>query len=123
MSSSKFATDKIKRVHKPWGYEIWWAQNEKYVGKILHVNKGHSLSFQYHRVKDETLYLQSGKIVLEIENPQGVRENINLIPGEAFRVLPLVKHRITAVEDSDILEASTPEVDDIVRLEDNYGRV
>jgi len=122
-TSNKSATDKIKKVPKPWGYEIWWAQTEKYIGKILHVNKGHSMSFQYHREKDETLYVHSGNIVLEIENEDGVREKMNLRPGDAYRITPLTRHRITALEDSDILEASTHEVDDIVRLEDNYGRV
>ena len=81
------------------------------------------MSFQYHREKDETLYVHSGNIVLEIENEDGVREKMNLMPGDAYRITPLTRHRITALEDSDILEASTHEVDDIVRLEDNYGRV
>jgi quercetin dioxygenase-like cupin family protein len=113
----------IKNVPKPWGYEIWWALTDRYVGKILHINKGHSLSYQYHNVKDETIYLQSGEMILEIEAGGKSRETIRLLPGDSMRIAPLTKHRMTAAEDCDVLEVSTPEVEDIIRLEDKYGRV
>jgi len=115
-------TNDIKRVEKPWGYELWWAYTEKYVGKILHINKGHSLSCQYHEVKDETIYLYAGKMLLEIEKPEGEREEMTMTPGHSIRITPYTKHRMTAIEDCDIIEASTPEVEDVVRLEDKYGR-
>ncbi|MER3447015.1 MAG: cupin [Candidatus Dadabacteria bacterium] len=113
----------IKKVPKPWGYEIWWALTDKYVGKILHINKSHSLSFQYHNVKDETIYLYTGEMIIEIEEIGKTRETIKLTAGDCIRITPLTKHRMTAVEDCDVLEVSTPEVEDIVRLEDKYGRV
>ncbi len=116
-------TDNVKRVEKPWGYELWWALTEKYVGKILHVNKGQSLSYQYHEKKDETIYLHSGELLLEIEEIGGQREEQVMKTGSAIRITPYTKHRMTAISDCDILEASTPEVEDVVRLEDKYGRV
>ncbi len=112
-----------KKVLKPWGYEVWWALTDRYVGKILHINKGHSLSFQYHNVKDETIYLYTGQMLMEIEEVGKAREAIRLAPGDCIRITPLTKHRMTAIEDCDVLEVSTPEVEDIVRLEDKYGRV
>lgn len=112
----------VKRVHKPWGYEIWWASTEKYVGKILHINKNHSLSYQFHSVKDETIYVYSGEIMLESEEIGKPKEIIRLLPGDARRIRPLTRHRMTAIAESDLIEVSTPEVDDLVRLEDNYGR-
>ena len=113
----------IKKVPKPWGYEIWWALTDKYVGKILHINKSHSLSFQYHNVKDETIYLYRGEMLIEIEEVGKSRETIKLASGDCIRIVPLTKHRMTAIEDCDVFEVSTPEVEDIVRLEDKYGRV
>lgn len=113
----------VKRIEKPWGYELWWAVTDRYVGKILHVTKGHSLSYQYHEVKDETMFLRAGKLLVEIEERGGGLRKLRLLPGEALRILPFTKHRVTALEDSELLEASTPELDDIVRLEDRYGRV
>jgi mannose-6-phosphate isomerase-like protein (cupin superfamily) len=109
------------RVDKPWGYELIWAHTEKYVGKILHVNQGESLSYQYHKVKDETVYLLSGSLDLEIGDEQG-RQTHRLKPGDCYRISPGTRHRMTAVEDCDILESSTPELDDVIRLEDRYGR-
>jgi len=111
----------IKRVEKPWGYEIWWAHTERYVGKILHVKAGHKLSLQYHVEKDETIYVQSGAIVLMVDEGQGLRE-IPMRPGQSYHVRPGTVHRFVAIEDSDILEVSTPEVEDVVRLDDDYGR-
>jgi len=113
----------FKKIPKPWGYEIWWAVTDKYIGKILHVYKDHSLSYQYHRVKDETIYLYSGELILDLEEEGNKREVIRLLPGEAKRITPFTKHRLTAVKESEVLEVSTPEIDDLVRLEDNYGRV
>jgi quercetin dioxygenase-like cupin family protein len=117
------AQGECKRISKPWGYEIWWATTEKYVGKILHVNKNQSLSYQYHKVKDETIYVFAGEIILELEEVGKPKEIIRLLPGDARRITPLTKHRMTAISDSDLIEVSTPEVDDLVRLEDKYGRV
>jgi mannose-6-phosphate isomerase len=113
----------IKKVPKPWGYEIWWALTDKYVGKILHIDKSHSLSFQYHNVKDETIYLYKGEMLIEIEEVGKPRETIKLASGDCIRIAPLTRHRMTAIEDCDVFEVSTPEVEDIVRLEDKYGRV
>jgi len=110
-----------KRVEKPWGYELIWAHTERYVGKLLHINKGESLSYQFHNVKDETIRLLTGVLALEIEK-NGQHQKLRLAPGENFHILPLMKHRMIALEDCDVLEVSTPELDDVVRLEDRYGR-
>jgi len=111
----------VTRVDKPWGYELHWAKTDRYVGKIIHVNKGHALSLQYHNLKDETIFLWSGKLLFEIE-VDGKLIAREMRPGEAVHVTPKTVHRMTAIEDSDILEASTPELHDVVRLEDRYGR-
>src|SRR6476620_8518715 len=111
----------VTRVDKPWGYELHWAKTDRYVGKVIHVNKGHALSLQYHNIKDETIYLFSGKILFEIE-VDGHLTKREMTPGEAVHVTPKTVHRMTALEDSDILEASTPELHDVVRIEDRYGR-
>ena len=113
----------IKTVNKPWGHETWWAHTDKYVGKILHINKGHSLSYQYHEIKDETIYVFRGIMLLEIEDEAENRKELELFPGDSIRITPFTKHRFKAVEDCEVLEVSTPEVDDVVRLEDCYGRV
>jgi mannose-6-phosphate isomerase len=110
------------KVNKPWGYEIIWAHTDRYVGKILHINHGESLSYQFHRVKDETIRLLSGVLEMDIET-NGERQKVRLAPGEGLHIVPGMKHRMTAVEDCDVLEVSTPELDDVVRLEDRYGRV
>jgi quercetin dioxygenase-like cupin family protein len=109
------------RVEKPWGHEIIWARTERYVGKILHLNAGEALSFQYHRVKDETIRLLSGRLRLETET-DGRRETRVLEPGDGAHVPPGLRHRMEAIEACDVLEVSTPELDDVVRLEDRYGR-
>ncbi len=111
-----------KKVEKPWGYELIWAHTERYVGKILHIRKGESLSYQYHRIKDETIYLLHGLMELEIGDEKR-REKQQLEPGACVHIAPGTRHRMTALEDCDILEVSTPELDDVVRLEDRYGRV
>ena len=113
--------DTVKRVEKPWGYEIHWAHTDRYVGKILHINAGHALSLQYHLKKDETIYVHSGRLRYEIER-DGTMVTLDLGPGDSLHVTPGTIHRMTAVEDTDVLEASTPEIDDVVRLEDRYGR-
>ena len=110
------------RVDKPWGYELIWAHTDRYVGKVLHINRGECLSYQYHEVKDETIHLLRGAMELEIE-AEGKKETLNLKPGACFHITPRMKHRMRAVEECDVLEVSTPELDDVVRLEDRYGRV
>jgi mannose-6-phosphate isomerase-like protein (cupin superfamily) len=112
---------KGQMVDKPWGYELIWAQTERYVGKILHIKKGESLSYQYHRIKDETVRLISGLMEMDLET-NGVRSNTRLKPGDCLHIPPGMKHRMIAVEDCDVFEVSTPELDDVVRLEDRYGR-
>jgi len=110
-----------KRVEKPWGYELHWAKTDRYVGKLIHVNAGHALSLQFHNLKDETMYLHAGRLVFEIqEGKELVKRDMH--PGEHVHITPKTIHRMTAVEDSDIFEVSTPELDDVVRLEDRYGR-
>jgi mannose-6-phosphate isomerase len=111
----------MKQVDKPWGYELWWAVTDRYVGKIIHVKKGHALSLQYHKRKDETIYVQSGRILFEMQEGDTLTRR-ELEPGQAVRVTPPTVHRMTALEDSDVLEVSTPETDDVVRIEDRYGR-
>lgn len=111
----------VFRVDKPWGYELWWAQTDHYVGKIIHVNAGHSLSLQYHRVKVETVYLASGKAVYEIKEGDDL-VRLEMGAGDRLHIPAGTIHRVTAIEDVDIFEVSTPEVDDVVRLEDRYGR-
>lgn len=112
----------VKRVDKPWGYELVFAHTEQYAGKILHVDAGEALSLQYHERKDETLYLLRGdyELLLEIDG-ETVRHAVG--EGDAFRIQPGVRHRMVAgPQGCDILEVSTPELDDVVRLEDRYGR-
>lgn len=112
----------IKRVDKPWGYELIWAKTHDYVGKIIHIHKGHKLSLQYHREKEETIYLQSGKMSLVFECYDGTLGEIPLEKGQAFHIPPGKKHRMIAVEECEVFEVSTPHLDDVVRLEDGYGR-
>ncbi len=111
-----------ERVEKPWGYEIIWARTDRYVGKVLHINRAQSLSYQYHRIKDESIRLLRGSMELEIEE-KGERKRLTLKPGDSFHIPPTMKHRMIALENCDVLEVSTPELDDVVRLEDRYGRV
>ena len=112
-----------RRVDKPWGYELIWAQADDYVGKILFVEAGCSLSLQFHREKDESWYVQRGRAELELAGPgEAVLMSEVIGPGASFRFRPGTVHRIRALEDTQILEVSTPHLDDIVRLEDDYGR-
>ncbi|MFL5577335.1 MAG: cupin domain-containing protein [Gemmatimonadaceae bacterium] len=113
----------VKRVEKPWGYEIIWAHTDRYVGKVLHINAGHALSVQYHERKDETIYLLSGELKywVKLDDDAELRD-VRLSVGQAFRITPGTIHYMEAVTDCDVLEASTPELDDVVRLKDRYGR-
>lgn len=112
------------RVDKPWGYEIIYAASSLYVGKILFVRRGEALSLQYHEKKDETMYLQQGSVeFVTVEETTGQHQTIVLKEGDVVHVPPGMRHRITALRDATILEVSTPHLDDIVRLEDRYGRV
>ena len=115
-------TDDIVRVEKPWGYELHWAKTDRYVGKILHINAGHELSIQYHNRKDETIYLLRGEMIYKVQPEGGELEDVRLKIGEAYRITPLTVHQMVAVTDCDVLEASTPDLDDVVRLSDKYGR-
>jgi mannose-6-phosphate isomerase len=110
-------------VDKPWGHELIWAVTDAYAGKILFVRAGESLSLQFHNVKDEAWYVLEGRAKLELSAPGERLLNSEVIgPGAAFHFPPGTVHRLTAVEDTTILEASTPQLDDVVRLEDRYGR-
>jgi mannose-6-phosphate isomerase len=111
----------MRRVPKPWGYELIFAENDRYAGKILHIDAGHRLSLQYHERKDETLYVLSGEVYLSIEVEGAMRET-KLQPGEAHRIRPGVRHRMRAEVVCELVEVSTPELSDVVRLEDAYGR-
>jgi len=112
-----------KTVNKPWGYELIFAVTDHYVGKVLHINKGEALSLQYHNKKDETIHIRSGKIKFyTAKNPESPLKEQILEPGQSFHITPKLIHRMVALEDTDILEVSTPELEDVVRLEDRYGR-
>ena len=111
----------VTKVDKPWGYELHWAKTERYVGKVLHVKAGHALSLQYHNVKDETIFLWAGRMLFEMgEGDNLVKREMK--PGESVHITPKTIHRMTAIDDCDIFEVSTPELHDVVRLEDRYGR-
>jgi mannose-6-phosphate isomerase len=112
-----------RRVDKPWGYELVWAETDQYVGKKLFVKAGEALSLQFHRLKDEIIYVESGQLEFTLGGPGEAVPNTEVVgPGAAFHVTPGVVHRMRALEDSILLEASTPHLDDVVRLEDAYGR-
>ena len=118
----RFATEQ-QRVDKPWGHELIFAVAESYVGKLLVVRAGESLSLQYHREKDEAWYVLEGRAELELGTEgDGVLASEEIGPGASFRFRPRTVHRLTALEDTTIFEVSTPELDDVVRLEDRYGR-
>jgi mannose-6-phosphate isomerase len=113
---------KVVKVPKPWGHETIWARSDRYVGKILHINAGQELSVQYHEKKDETVYLLSGEIVYRVQSDSDLLEDVQLKLGESFRITAGTIHQMVAVTDCEVLEVSTPEVDDVVRLSDKYGR-
>ena len=111
------------KVEKPWGWELIWARTDRYVGKVLHVKAGHILSLQYHHRKDETMHVLRGELILRSRR----QDETELVErpfkaGESVHIPPMLVHQIEAVEDTDVLEASTPELDDLVRLQDRYGR-
>ena len=113
----------VRRVDKPWGYELIWALTDTYCGKVLFVKAGHALSLQFHREKDESWLVQSGRAKLELGDAgQAALLEEVVGPGYAFHYAPGTVHRVTAIEDTTILEVSTPQLDDVVRLEDAYGR-
>ncbi len=114
--------DLPREVEKPWGSELWYAHTDRYAGKILRVNAGHKLSVQYHVEKDETSYLLSGRLVLEQGESAETMRRRELDPGAVWRNAPGVVHTIEALEDAVILEVSTPELHDVVRVQDRYGR-
>jgi mannose-6-phosphate isomerase len=110
------------RVDKPWGYELRWATTDKYAGKLLHINKGEALSLQYHELKEEHQYVIKGAVDIELGGPDGALTTHRMKVGDTLHIKPGTRHRLTAVEDTDIIEVSTSELDDVVRLEDRYGR-
>jgi mannose-6-phosphate isomerase len=116
---------RVETVAKPWGHEKVWARSDRYVGKIIHINAGHELSVQFHKKKDETIHLLSGEIVYRVQrdpSDQNQLDDVRLQIGESFRIAPGTVHQMVAVTDCDVLEVSTPETDDVVRLSDRYGR-
>ena len=113
----------VNIVPKPWGHEVIWAANELYVGKLLHIKAGHALSVQYHNQKDETIHLLRGEMIYRVDFRDGAGlVEVPFDVGESYRNTPGVIHQMEAVTDCDLLEASTPHLDDVVRLTDRYGR-
>ena len=112
----------MKVVDKPWGNELIWAITDRYVGKILHIKQGEALSLQYHRVKDETIMVLTGRLKFEFFADGEAPQSKELGPREPFHITPGLRHRMIALADTDVLEVSTTELDDVVRLEDRYGR-
>jgi mannose-6-phosphate isomerase-like protein (cupin superfamily) len=113
----------VRKVEKPWGYELIWALTDRYCGKVLFVKAGESLSLQFHREKDEAWLIQSGRVKLELGEVGDAVLKVEVVgAGAAFHYTPGTVHRVTAIEDTMILEVSTPQLDDVVRLEDAYGR-
>jgi mannose-6-phosphate isomerase-like protein (cupin superfamily) len=110
------------KVEKPWGHEIVWAKTKDYVGKILFILTGHKLSLQYHKVKEETIHLESGLMDLEYEVSPGTMKTIRLVAGDTYHIEPKRKHRMVAVLDCRVYEVSTPHLEDVVRIQDSYGR-
>jgi mannose-6-phosphate isomerase-like protein (cupin superfamily) len=113
----------VRRVEKPWGHEeIFALVDGRFCGKAIHVTQGHALSLQYHERKEETISVQSGRLSVEVGESEDALEQFELLPGESIHLRPGVRHRVTALDDTVMLEASTTELDDVVRLEDRYGR-
>ena len=122
MLRPEFGRAETTRVDKPWGHEVRWGVTDRYAGKVLHIKKGEALSLQYHERKDEFLYVVKGAIEIELGGPDGALTKHGMHVGDTLHITPGLRHRMTAVEDADIFEVSTPELDDVVRLEDRYGR-
>ena len=116
------AKQTIQRIEKPWGYELIWARTDNYAGKVLHINRGHMLSLQYHETKEESILLYSGRMTFVFEDEGGTLREIPLQAGEAHHIPTGRKHRMIALEDCDVFEVSTPHLDDVVRIADGYGR-
>jgi len=112
----------VRFVQKPWGHETIWAHTERYCGKVLHIKAGEALSVQYHERKDETIHLLSGEMIYRVGEQGAELRDVRLQRGESFRIVPGTVHQMEAVTDCDVLEVSTPELDDVVRLTDRYGR-
>jgi quercetin dioxygenase-like cupin family protein len=113
----------VRHVPKPWGHETIWAHTDRYVGKILHIKAGHALSVQYHERKDETVHLLQGEMKYWVQRPgEPELQDQALVAGQSFHITPGTIHYMEAVTDCDVLEASTPELDDVVRIKDRYGR-
>ena len=119
--SARSSRVEVITVPKPWGHETIWAHTDRYVGKILHINAGQALSVQYHNKKDETVHLLNGDLIYRVKLGDEL-EDIRLTKGQSFRITPGTVHQMEAITDCDILEVSTPELDDVVRLQDRYGR-
>ena len=113
----------LRKIDKPWGFELLWARTDTYAAKVLHIAKGHRLSLQYHERKHETILLHAGRMLLTLEDEQGALREIYVGPGEAYHIPAGRQHRMTALEDCEVFEVSTSELDDVVRLDDAYGRV
>jgi mannose-6-phosphate isomerase len=111
-----------RKVDKPWGWELVWAEADEYVGKLLFVRAGESLSLQYHEVKDESWLVHEGRARLELGELGGELESFELVPGDAYHFRPRTVHRVTAIEDTLVIEVSTPQLSDVVRVQDKYGR-
>jgi mannose-6-phosphate isomerase len=111
----------VRTVPKPWGSETIWAVTDQYVGKVLHIKAGQALSLQYHNQKDETIHLLRGEMIYRVKIDGELRD-VKLTAGESYRNEPGTVHQMEAVTDCDVLEASTPHLDDVVRLSDRYGR-
>ena len=111
-----------RRVEKPWGHELIWAHTDRYVGKIIVIETGRRLSFQYHEQKDEWIHVLSGRLQLTLEDEGGEVVRRELGPGEGAHVAPLRRHRYEAIERAELVEVSTPELTDVVRLADDFGR-
>ncbi len=113
----------VRHVPKPWGHETIWAHTDRYVGKILHITAGQALSVQYHERKDETVFLLQGEMNYWVQLPGDTElRDQRLTTGQSFRITPGTIHYMEAITDCDLLEASTPELDDVVRIKDRYGR-
>lgn len=111
------------RVDKPWGHEsIFALVPGKYCGKTLHVRAGHALSLQYHELKEETMMVQSGRVRLDVGLHESALDSLEMGPGDVIHLRPTVRHRVTAIVDSLLLESSTTELEDVIRLDDRYGR-
>ena len=122
MPRPEFGRVEAARVEKPWGFELRWAITDRYAGKVLHVNKGEALSLQYHERKDEYLYVTGGVLDMELGGSDGKLTTHRMKVGDTLHITPGTRHRMTAVEDAEIFEVSTAELDDVVRIQDRYGR-